>query len=62
MFNFILYVLVFILVVWAVDGININHIFKKNKVYQARIFYILIIVSITQLVTTLIIDFTHSIN
>jgi len=59
MYNFLLYVIVMILVIWTMDGININHIFKKNHIYQARIFYIMIILSMTYLVTNFLIDFLN---
>jgi len=59
MYNLLLYILVLIMVIWAMDGININHIFKTNKIFQARIFYIMIVFSITYLVTNFIIDFTN---
>lgn len=57
MYNIILYSLVFILVVWAMDGVNINQIFKKNKVYQARVMYVIIVVSLTYLVTNFLLGF-----
>ena len=59
MYNFLLYVIVLILVIWTMDGININHIFKKNRIYQARIFYIMIILSLTYLVTNYLIEFLN---
>ena len=59
MYNLLLYCLILIIVIWAIDGININHIFKKDRVYQARVFYIMIIFSITYLVSNFIIDFTN---
>lgn len=59
MYNLLLYILIMIIVIWSIDGININQIFKKNKVYQARVFYIMLIFSITYLVTNFIIDFTN---
>ena len=59
MYNFLLYVIVLILVIWTMDGININHIFKKNRIYQARIFYIMIILSLTYLVTNFLIEFLN---
>ena len=62
MYNLLLYVLVLIMVIWAIDGININHIFKTNKIFQARVIYIMIIFSITQLVTNFIINFTNVLN
>ena len=30
--KFFLYVIVTILVIWALDAVNINHIFKKNRI------------------------------
>ena len=62
MYNLLLYVLVLIMVIWAMDGININNIFKKNKVFQARVFYIMIVFSITYLVTNFMISFTNILN
>ena len=62
MYNLLLYVLVLIMVIWAMDGININHIFKTNKIFQARVFYIMIVFSITYLVTNFIINFTNVLN
>ena len=62
MYNLLLYVLVLIIVIWTMDGININRIFKTNKIFQARIFYIMIVFSITYLVTNFIIDFTNCLN
>ena len=59
MYNLLLYSIILIIVIWAMDGININHIFKKNRVYQARVFYIMIIFSITYLVTNFIISFIN---
>ena len=59
MYNLLLYSIVLIIVIWAIDGININHIFKKNRIYQARVFYIMIVFSITHLVTNFIINFTN---
>ena len=38
-----LYVLIMPIVIWSFDSININNIFKKNRVYQARVFYIICI-------------------
>lgn len=59
MYNLLLYIIIMILVIWSIDGININQIFKKNKIYQARVFYIMIIFSITYLTTNFIIEFTN---
>lgn len=58
--KFYIYLFSTILVLWAVDSININQIFKKNKVYQARTFYFCIVVSLIYLVTNFIYDFFMS--
>ena len=60
MTKFILYVLVAIITFWAMDGININFIFKKGQVVKARVMYFLILVSIIYLVTNFIYDFVYS--
>lgn len=54
----LLYFLVTILVVFSLDSLNINQIFKKNKPIKAKIFYLLLAISIIYLVTSFIIDFT----
>ena len=54
--KFFLYVLVTILVIWAMDSININGIFKKNRILQARIFYFLLGISMIYLVTNFLWD------
>ena len=59
MTKFILYVLVAILTFWAMDGININFIFKKGQVIKARVMYFLILLSIIYLVTNFIYDFVY---
>ena len=59
MYNLLLYSIVLVIVIWTMDGININHIFKKNRIYQARVFYIMLIFSITYLVSNFIIDFLN---
>lgn len=55
-YKFLLYILVTILVIWSLDSVNINQIFKKNKVIQARVFYFLLGISMIYLVTNFLID------
>jgi len=55
-----IYIIVSILVVWSMDSININQIFKKNRIYQARIFYLLLALAIIYLITNFIYDFFFS--
>lgn len=54
--KFFLYVVVTILVAWAMDSLNINGIFKKNKVIQARVLYFFLGISLTYLVTNFLMD------
>lgn len=54
--KFFLYVAVTFLVIWAMDSVNINKIFKKDRILQARIFYFLLGISMIYLVTNFIFD------
>ena len=62
MAKFFLYIVVTILVIWAMDSVNINGIFKKNKVFQARLFYFLLGLSMIYLVTNFLMDLFTSIK
>ncbi len=57
-----LYCLVAALVIWTMDAVNINAIFKKNRVVQATIFYFLIGLSMIYLVTNFIWDLYTSLK
>ena len=46
-----------VLVIWSLDSININSIFKKNKVIQAKVFYFFLALSLIYLVTNFFWDF-----
>ena len=48
-----LYLFSTIIVVFSIDSVNINAIFKKNKVFQARIFYFLIALCMIEILTEL---------
>lgn len=52
----ILYIFVTILVIWSMDSVNINQIFKKNNIMQARVFYFLLGISLIYLVTNFLMD------
>ena len=52
-----LYIFITLVVVWTMDGLNINFIFKKNRVAQARVFYPLVTLSLSYLVTNFVYDF-----
>ena len=63
MFKFILYFAVTIIVIWTMDTININTLFKKNvNPLQAKIFYFLLGLSMVYLVTNFFWDLMNSVN
>lgn len=62
MVKFLLYLLVLPLVIYAMDSVNFTNIFKKNKIVQARIFYILFIFGLSYLVCSFIYDFLYMIK
>lgn len=55
----ILYIVFLPIVLWALDSININAIFKKNRYYQARLFYLILSLITTYLLVNFVIDFTN---
>ena len=61
-FKFILYFAVTIIVIWAMESVNINAIFKKNKIIQARVFYFLLGMSMVYLITNFIYDLMLSVK
>ena len=64
MSKFILYILIIPIVVWSMDSVNINGIFKKgnSNYYQARVIYMMIVVSLSYLVVNFINDFLGVFN
>ena len=50
--KFFLYLFSTILVIYSFDSININQIFKKNKVVQSRIFYFILALCMIELLTS----------
>ena len=60
--KFIIYVVVTIMVVWSLEAVNINQIFKKNMYYQSRIFYFIVAASLIYLVSNFFWDLFTSIK
>ncbi len=60
--KFFIYIFVSIIVIYSLDSININSIFKKNKVFQATIFYLLLALALIYLVSNFVYDFFVSLN
>ncbi len=52
----IVYIIVAVGVIWSLEAVNINGIFKKNRVIQARLFYFFLGLSMMYLVTNFIWD------
>lgn len=59
MVKLLLYVMTIPLVVWSVDSVNFNSLFKKGEVnqYRARIFYMIFIIGMSYLVVSFLYDF-----
>ncbi len=55
--KFFVYLFSTFVVIYALDAVRINQIFKKNKIMQARICYFLIAISLIYLVSNFFIDF-----
>lgn len=53
----LLYLITTPIILYSLDSININQIFKKNKVFQARIFYLILALCLIFLLTNFIYDF-----
>lgn len=53
------YIFSTIIVVWSMDAVNINGIFKKNQVFKARVFYFILMLSLIYLLSSFIYDFIY---
>ena len=53
----ILYIITVPLSIWCLDALNIENKFKKNRVYQARVLYLLIAFSLSYLTVNFLYDF-----
>ncbi len=53
----ILYIVIVPLTIYALDGVNINNIFKKNRVIQARLFYLMLTLGLSYLTVNFLYDF-----
>jgi len=62
MIKLFIYLIVIPLVIFAVDSVNFNGLFKKNKLYQARVFYILLVFGLSYLVSNFLYDFLYMVK
>ena len=59
MTKMILYIIIALICMWALESVRFNEIFKKNKYWQSRIFYLMILFSLSYLVVNFIYDFLN---
>lgn len=53
----IVYCITVPIVIWALDSIRIDGIFKKNRYYAARCLYLIITIALSYLVVNFFFDF-----
>ena len=53
----ILYIVIIPFIIYVLEGLNINHIFKKNRVVQATSFYLVSTICISYIIVNFIYDF-----
>ena len=53
----ILYFVTVPLTVWALNSVNMNHIFKKNQYYSSRLFFLLLTIGLSYLTVNFFYDF-----
>lgn len=58
MIKILLYIIILPFTIWAMEGLDLNKLFKQSRVYQARIIYLLLAICITYLVSNFIYDFS----
>ena len=59
MIKLVIYLIVIPVVIYVMDSININRIFKKNKEFQAKLFYILLVFCMSYLLCNFLYDFLY---
>lgn len=53
----LIYCVVVPIIIWILDGIEINKVFKKNRNIQATLFYLIICIGLSYLVVNFFYDF-----
>ena len=56
-YRIFIYIIVVFTTAFALSGVNINGLFKKGKVVEANVFIFLLILAISELVTSFIVNF-----
>lgn len=57
MIKTIFYLIITTIVLWALDSVRLNEIFKKNRYVQSRIIYLCITLALSYLVVNFVFDF-----
>jgi len=57
MIKTIFYLLISPIIMWALDSVRINDIFKKNRYIQSRLMYLFITLALSYLVVNFVFDF-----
>ena len=58
-FEIFLYLISTIIVLWGMDSLNINGIFRKNRELQAKVIYIIIALALIYLLKSFMYDFIN---
>lgn len=53
----LLYAVMIPISIWALDSVNIQNVFKKNHIYQARLLYLFLSLALSYLVVNCLFDF-----
>lgn len=55
----VLYILIIPMVIWALDCLRLDMLFKKNRVMQIKLFYIFLSLAVSYLVVNCLYDFSY---
>ena len=53
----VLYIILTPIIIWTLESINTNNLFKKNRFNQARILYIIVSLGLSYLAVNFLYDF-----
>lgn len=62
MIKIYLYILTIPLSIRVLESINLNGLFKKNRITQIKILYLMLSFSLSYLVTNFLVDFANNFN
>ena len=62
MIKVILYLITIPLSIWVLESINLNGLFKRNRITQITVLYLMLSLSLAYLVTNFLVDFANNFN